>query len=445
MSVATVDSARVAQRAGQNASHIKNSQEGSFRGANLKFTPRAPDAQSLLKDAAEEMSFKAAHERSKKKPLNERRVSTRQTKGLSEAEKIANMQEEAGSYLSEKKTKKLTKQEKIAEKKARPGTMEHFEALREKVPDLSDSQLKSLRQKVLDNPPKSIDELKDLIEKEYPDVTLRYVALMYLRKELSETIALYSGSDVSELIQQTKEFSQLLTWVNMIAIDLFDVEGAALRAGLNISEALIEFAGKKLKDSVGKLRSFYREAVLGYDKKLSSLYKKLLKKYGIKSFRQILRFLDRSIGCDMSSEGPSIDKEKLMDMMDDTFVLRALTNTHKDVAVLLRKTKYNVRRRLTAAENESGERDVHGTMVTMIEFIEKGFYSKKQNPELLKLLGNLGLKQKKIGQQIIFMNGLAKILREMPTKLFADQKKRLDMMQSVQATIDHLVGIELEE
>jgi len=315
--------------------------------------------------------------------------------------------------------------------------------LRAKVPDLEDQVLRQLQEDIFKDPPKSMEELSALIDKRFPDVTQRYVALMFLRKTLSETIAFCSNSDVHELVQQGREFSRLLPWVNMVSVDLFDNHGSELRAGLNISDALMEYAHKKLKQSVGELRHFYREAVLGYNKKVSDLYKKLLKKYGIKNFRQALRFLDKSLSCDMASEGPSVEKEKLQEMMEDTFVLRALVNTHKDVAVLLRKTKYNVRRRLTAAENEAGERDVHGTVLTLIEFIEKGFYTKKKSPDLLKLLTNLGFRKNQLALQINFMTGMCRVLRELPLKLFSDETKRLEMVRTMQATIDYLIETEL--
>jgi len=445
MSIASsVNNAQVvAPKSGAEAAAA--AQKGEFRGANVTLHPQPPSAQSLLQNAAEEMSFQAAHKRSQQKTLKERNLSTRQQpQSMSEAQKLANAQEEIGGYIGQHKSaKELSKQDKIREKTNRPGTSEHYETLRAKVPDLEDQVLRQLQEDIFKDPPKSMEELSALIDKRFPDVTQRYVALMFLRKTLSETIAFCSNSDVHELVQQGREFSRLLPWVNMVSVDLFDNHGSELRAGLNISDALMEYAHKKLKQSVGELRHFYREAVLGYNKKVSDLYKKLLKKYGIKNFRQALRFLDKSLSCDMASEGPSVEKEKLQEMMEDTFVLRALVNTHKDVAVLLRKTKYNVRRRLTAAENEAGERDVHGTVLTLIEFIEKGFYTKKKSPDLLKLLTNLGFRKNQLALQINFMTGMCRVLRELPLKLFSDETKRLEMVRTMQATIDYLIETEL--
>lgn len=420
-------------------------QKGEFRGTNVTLHPQPPSAQSLLQNAAEELSSLAAHKRSQQKSLKERNLSTRQQpQQLSDAQKLANAQEEIGGYIGQgKSAKKLAQQDKVQDKKSRPGTTEHYETLRTKVPDLEEKVLKQLQEDIFNDPPKTLDELRALMDKRFPDVTQRYVALMFLRKTLSETIALYSTSDVQELVQQGREFSRLLPWVNMVSVDLFENHGAELRAGLNISDVLMEYAHKKLKESVGQLRNFYREAILGYNKKVSDLYKKLLKKYGVKNFRQALRFLEKSLSCDMDSEGPSVDKEKLQEIMEDTFVLRALINTHKDIAVLLRKTKYNVRRRLSATENEAGERDVHGTVLTLIEFIEKGFYTKKKSPDMLKLLTNLGFRKNQLALQINFMTGMCRILRELPLKLFSDEAKRLEMVRTMQATIDHLIETEL--
>ncbi|MEJ2680922.1 MAG: HrpJ domain-containing protein [Gammaproteobacteria bacterium] len=433
----------VALQEGRDGRHV--AQEGQFRGAKVMFYPQQQSAQTLLQNAAEEMSFMAAHSRSQQRTLKERNLSTRQqVTHLSEAEKLADAQEETGSYIGQGlSTRKLKQNAKIREREARPGTTEHYEALRAKVPDLDEETLKSLQDAVFNDPPKSMEDLNALLGERFPDVTLRYVALMYLRKTLSETIVQYSNSDLVELVQLAREFSRVLPWINMLGVELFETQGAALKAGLNISGALMEFAHKKLKESVGELRHFYREAVLGYNRKLSDLYKKLLKKYGIKNFRQALRFLDRSISCDLTSRGPSVEKEKLQEMMDDTFVLRSLVNTHKDIAVLLRKTKYNVRRRLTEVENEAGERDVHGTVLTLIEFIEKGFYTNKKSPDLLKLLSNLGFRRNQLAVQINFMTGLCRILRELPLKMFSDDVKRLEMVRAMQATIDHLVESEL--
>lgn len=446
MSVASTVNNAQAVAAQTSAATSAATQKGEFRGANVTLHPQPPSAQSLLQNAAEEMSFLAGHKRSQQKTLKERNLSTprQMPQQLSEAQKVANAQEELGGYIGQgKSAKKLMQKEKVAEKGARPGTSEHYETLRAKVPDLDEKVLKQLQEEIFRDPPKSMEELRNSMDKRFPDVTQRYVALMFLRKTLSETIAQYSNSDVQELVQQARDFSRLLPWVNMVSVDLFENQGSELRAGLNISDALMEYAHKKLKQSVGELRHFYREAVLGYNKKVSDLYKKLLKKYGIKNFRQALRFLDKSLSCDLSSGGPSVEKEKLQEMMEDTFVLRALVNTHKDIAVLLRKTKYNVRRRLTAAENEAGERDVHGTVLTLIEFIEKGFYTKKKSPDLLKLLTNLGFRKNQLALQINFMTGMCRVLRELPLKLFSDETKRLEMVRSMQSTIDHLIETEL--
>ena len=61
----------------------------------------------------------------------------------------------------------------------------------------------------------------------------------------------------------------------------------------------------------------------------------------------------------------------------------------------------------------------------------------------MKLLTNLGFRKNQLAVQINFMTGLSRVLRDLPLKLFDDEVKRLEMVRTMQVTIDHLVETEL--
>ena len=231
---------------------------------------------------------------------------------------IADAAEELTFVASEKVEKDISKRKISSYKDRTVELIKRIERYLKQVPDLgSPEKLKEFLEHIKKVPFHSPSQLREETKKFFKDITHQYIALFYSLEVLEEE------DPSNELIPILKEVTE-----NLLA-----ESGPEIRAGLNISTAAVDFSEKGLGE-IQSLRDFYRENILNYES-LSKLYDALLKNFDEDDFEKAVFFLIEAVGNDLRSQGPSISPAQLKQIMDDLYRLEVVGNFHRDCASLI--------------------------------------------------------------------------------------------------------------
>ncbi len=251
--------------------------EGAYRGERVI---QPDDPLSMLKDAAEELTFAASEKM-------EKSLAKRKAKGkdLSTIEQIAKAQQ----YLQ--KIRSMENAEKLA------------------------AFLQSLKKQAF----LTAKQLLERTKQTFKDVSDQYAALMF----------------VQEALEEEGGFAELQGALNEAMVEAMNENGSAIRAGLNIAATAASY--RELGDLNG-LREFYRQTILGYET-LSDTYGAIIEKHGEQHFTEALSFLLKALGDDFSAKGPSIPPVELKSVIDDMYRLEVLSGLHEDCGELVRRIR----------------------------------------------------------------------------------------------------------
>jgi type III secretion protein W len=330
------------------------------------------NAKSLLASAAEEMSFMRAEKKSQ--DFSKRKVSD--SKQLT-----TNAVEQVKKYLDN--AKDLDKQKHL---------FPFFNAL-QKQSTLSPSQLAS---------------------KHFQDISQQYIALAFARDELKKL------RDKTK----TKSIGSLLASVESSLADLLSTSSSEIDAGINVSTIAMGYTEQDL-GSVNNLRQFYRDSVLDYGG-LSQTFQKILDEYNGQHIAESIKYLLNALGADISSEGPSIPKERLNMIVNDIYKLQALETIHEDCDELLLQ--------LSRIFHPPELPKNHKLMKELLSLLEKKWMTPEQ---ILKLAINL--KVVKDDMTIYFLRGFKELARTIPLKAYDDPYERSKLITVIQETLDQCI------
>lgn len=186
-----------------------------------------------------------------------------------------------------------------------------FEQIKDKAsefqkrnPEMRSNVLVLLREYIKSDDTKE-DILRKLLEF-YPDPSLADEALEFLLEtttgELKEKIA-----------EAKQEFHQKFS--------------REIISGRNIAAQAQEASQKGLGPS-SSLRDLYRD-VTGNPRDSTTLFEELSKKYTFKELKKVVDFLLHSLGADMKSKGPSIDRGQLHRLFTETRSLQAILGVYR--------------------------------------------------------------------------------------------------------------------
>lgn len=161
-------------------------------------------------------------------------------------------------------------------------------------PELKAVILLILRDKIQSDDSK--DEILRKLAEVYPDVTLADEALEFLVKTTT--------GDLAKTMKEAKE-------------EFHAQHARSIIAGRNISAQAREAAGKGLGTTDG-LRDMYRD-ITGNPREPTALFEELSAKYpNYEDLKKVIKFLLHSLGADMKSKGPSIEKGLLHRLISET-------------------------------------------------------------------------------------------------------------------------------
>ncbi len=156
--------------------------------------------------------------------------------------------------------------------------------------------------------------LRDLIkETDTPDEIMRKLLSVYpdpaLADEALDFLLETAGENLLPALKETKR-------------KLNEDFARQIRAGRNIGAQAREFAAAGL-GSPTHLRDLYRD-ITGTRRDALHLFDELTDKYPYNKLKAIILFLLHSLGSDLKSKGPSIDKAELLRLIEDTKSLQGI-------------------------------------------------------------------------------------------------------------------------
>lgn len=250
--------------------------EGQFRGQKVAKL----DINSLIADAAEEMTFAA----------------------------------------SEKLEKKLSKRKIGRRSGLKSRAMQQAEAYLKKLPDnLKKEKLQQFVDRLNKQGATSHKQILQDVKGFFKEQSHQFAGLLYARKMLTEQGA-------------SKE---LLNAVQAALDDCLDELEPQVDAGLDLLTTTAGFSSMG-RSEVQQLWEYYRNLVLKYDD-LSGIHQSLSDKYSEDQFTEAISFLIKAVGQYLQSKDASIEPEELRHVIDDLYNLEVLGNLHRDAAGILEK------------------------------------------------------------------------------------------------------------
>lgn len=182
-------------------------------------------------------------------------------------------------------------------------------------PELRADTLVLLAQTI--KPDDSKEELMRKIADFYPDLSLRDEAIEYL-------LEVTTGELSNKLREIKEELNQN-----------FERE---IVAGRNIHIQAREAATKELGTPTS-MREMYRD-VTGNPRDAPTLFDELATKYGYKELKKVVDFLLHSMGADMNSKGPSIERAELQRLFSEVRNMQAILGVYRFFNSRMKLTQY---------------------------------------------------------------------------------------------------------
>lgn len=320
---------------------------------------------------------------------------SRRFESLESKRRRSNKEEEAEK--AEKKQKEVTQVERI-EKTAQEFQRQNKEfqiqsllILRERI-NLMDTKEEILR-KVLEM---------------YPDYSLADEALDFLLQT--------SDGELAEKVRQARA-------------DLNKTYGREVKAGKNIAEQAREFSEKGLGTPTG-LRDLYRE-VTGNPRDPNTLFNELTLQFTYEDMKTVIEFLLHSLGGDLKSKGPSIDRGELH---------RLLSETRKLQSILALFVFFKSRMKLIQSAFQRSELTLPA--VVTFELMAKQFMRMVQErypsaDKIIQLAVPLNIPEDVLAQIILFTQ-MRDAIRQTAPRLFKSEQQKQDLLTAFIDAIEEL-------
>jgi type III secretion protein W len=309
--------------------------------------------------------------------------------------------------------RKRTAKEEEAEKTGRKEEALQVDRLEElsdefsrKNPELQTRSLLSLRARITQRDTK--EEILRKVLEMYPDYSLADEALDFL-------LMTTEGGLASEVRLAKEELNAL--------------HGREVKAGKNIAQQAREFSSQGLGTPTG-LRNLYRE-VTGNPRDAGTLFNELTSKFNFDKMKTVIDFLLHSMGGDLKSKGPSIDREELHQLLSESRKLQGILGIFRFF-----KSRMNL---ISSAFNRQGLQ--LPTRLTF-EMLAKQFMKAVQErypsaDKILQLGVQLGLSEELLAQVIIFTQ-MRDGMRQVAPRLFKSDQHRQDLLNAFLDAIEEL-------
>jgi type III secretion protein W len=275
-----------------------------------------------------------------------------------------------------------------------------------KNPELQTRALQLLRTRI--SPKDTKEEILQKVLEMYPDPSLADEALDYLEQT--------SRGGFADEIRRARE-------------DLNARYGREINAGKNIAQQAREFSQQGLGSPSG-LRNLYRD-VTGNPRDANTLFNELTTQFAYEKMKTVIDFLLHSMGGDLKSKGPSIDRGELHQLLSEARKLQGILGVfrffHSRMPLIL------------AAFERQG---MQLPMRLTFEMLAKQFMRMIQErypsaDKILQLGSQLGLSEEIIAQ-IILLTQMRDGIRQIAPRLFRSDQHRQDLLNAFMDAIEEL-------
>lgn len=209
--------------------------------------------------------------------------------------------------------------------------------------------------------------------------------------------------------------------------------GREIVAGKNIATTAREFAKQGL-GTTNNLRDLYRD-ITGNPRTPSILFTELSKSYNFQQLKNVIQFLLHSLGSDLRSKGPSIDRGELTRLFTETRSLQAILGVYR----FFQSRMGLVNQLFSENQQEIPKTLTFETLAQMfIKILEDRYPAAAKIISQADLLGLKGLKP----GQIIVISQWRDAIRNISPKLYKDLKSRDDLLAAI---LEALESLEEEE
>jgi len=286
------------------------------------------------------------------------------------------------------------------------GVEEIADEYSKKNPELKQRSLIILKERLKEED--SAEEILKKVLDSYPDPTLADEAMAFLQKASEE------------------EFAKKIVKARMLLRERFERE---IRAGRNILQLSQQYSKEGLDTAEG-LRNMYRE-MTGNPKDPHELFNDLIKKYTFDQMRAVISFVLHSLGADLKSKGPSIQKGELFRLLREARTLQAILGVYR---YFIQKQKY-----LLHELNRRGQQiPVKMHFETLAKIFMKYLQDRYPGMEKVFLIAiELGISSEVYSQEVLFTL-FYDAFKHISPKLFRTSQHKQDVMMSFLDALDEV-------
>jgi type III secretion protein W len=288
------------------------------------------------------------------------------------------------------------------------GISESLEEFQNRNPEMDQRALLGLKKAIQEGD--SPEEILEKVLLSYPDHYLADEALEFLAKT-------------------TDPNSKLATNLRLAKELLNQRFAREIKAGRNINTEAKEFAKQGL-GSTSTLRDLYRD-ITGNPREPLTLFEELIESFSFDKMKTVLDFMLHSLGSDMKSKGPSIERAELQRLFTEIRSMQSILGVYR----------FFFQRMGLIANNFSRENLVMPTSLNF-ELLSKIFVQllseRYPSPDkILKFAAALGVSEEILGQIILFTQ-FRDAMRGVSPRLFKSDKHRQDLLMVLIETISEL-------
>ncbi len=285
-----------------------------------------------------------------------------------------------------------------------------------------------------------IEEISDEFHRRNPEFQPRTLLLLRARilpgdtkeqilQKLLEIYPDYSLADEAlEFLEQTA-VGEHAEEIRKAKGDLNSAYGREIKAGKNISQQAREFSKQGLGSPTG-LRNLYRE-VTGNPREAGTLFDELTSQFAYDKMKTVIDFLLHSMGGDLKSKGPSIDRGELHQILTEARKLQGILG-------IFRFFKSRMSLIMSAFSRQGLDLPMRITFEMLAKLFMKAIQDRYPSADkILQLGAALGLSEEIIAQ-IILLTQMRDGIRQVAPKLFRSDQHRQDMLNAFMDAIEEL-------
>lgn len=321
--------------------------------------------------------------------------------------------------LLESRVRKSTKEEATgkAEKEGEidfsiEGIQAVAESFEQKNPELTAKFLIAIRSRL--SKKDSFDQLLDKVLETYPDVSLADEALDFLIST--------SDTELAEKLIQVKNH-------------LNETYAREIKAGKNIMAEAQAFSKQNLGTPTS-LRELYRD-ITGNPREPATLFAELATRYTFEKMKTVIAFVLHSLGQDLRSKGPSIEKGELSRLLTETRTMQAIIGVYRffQSRMNLLRTSFEYQG-LTPSALLSFENLARAFMKFLVERYPS-------SDKLLSIAKQLGFEEDILAEVIVFSQ-MKDAVRQISPRLYRSEQHKQDILATFLETLEDLED-QLEE